>query len=521
MGGSLGGFDGDHFIYHLGAKAVSHGDRTLRDFADAGLQGAWPALTYELPALAQRFGGEGLLSEAVFVTSMIALSLVVLFVTAAELTSSFSALVVTVLTLFASTKLYAYPKVFVFAVAVALLLRYTRKPTDQYVVLLSIWSAIAFLFRHDFLVYLAPSVTILIIALGPLRRVVKHLVMYGAVLTLLLAGPLYSVYRYVGLTSYVETSLALIAREGARTDVGWPRFERTDVDVLGFIQKEENAEAWLYYLSFAVPWLALLALLGSPHSGQLGARQTRAVVVSLVVLAVLLHWFLLRNNLAGRLGDLGAPVAILAAWLSVRWRGAALSTRFVAWTVTVLILVVTVLALSTTGSVWRELDTTGFRDSVQQIGSRIRTVTTDLGTLPPGDGAPLDPRPNAAEYIRVCIDADDRVLLMTDSPEILAIGGRMFAAGQPTLRSGFYTLDSDQRVMLKRLASEVVPVVLIGQDYADNYASEFPLVHEHISGEYALAGELPALAGNPLRILIHRGRASNTTYRSTGVPCFR
>ena len=54
MGGALGGFDTDHFQFHLGAKAVSHGERTLRDFADAGLQGAWPALTYELPALAQR-----------------------------------------------------------------------------------------------------------------------------------------------------------------------------------------------------------------------------------------------------------------------------------------------------------------------------------------------------------------------------------------------------------------------------------------------------------------------------------
>ena len=523
MGGALGGFDGDHFMYHLGAKAVAHGERTLRDFADAGLRGAWPALTYELPGLAQRWGGEGLLSEAVFVIGMLALSLVVLFVTAAGLTGSFSALVVTVLTLFASTRLYGYPQVLVFSVAVALLLRYARQPAERRVLLLAIWSAIAFLFRHDFLAYLAPSATVLMVALGPLRQVVRHLLMYGAVLTLLLAGPLYSVHRYVGLDSYFESGLELTASEGARTDAGWPRFESTGADILAFVQDEENAEALLFYLAFAVPWLALLALLGSPHSAGLDARQTRAVIASLVVLAFLLHWFLLRSNLAARLGDLGAPVAILAAWLSVRWRGASLSTRLAVWTVTAPILVVTVLALSTTGGVWQELDTTGLRDSVQKVGRRIFTVTTDLGALPPEDGAPLDPEPNAAEYIRLCTNAGDRVLLMTDSPEILAIGGRMFAAGQPTFRSGFYTLDRDQRLMLQRLAAEDVPVVLTDQEesYADNYASQFTLVHEHISSEYAFAGELPALTGDPLRILTRRGRASDATYRSTSVPCFR
>ena len=523
MGGSLGGFDGDHFMYYLGAKAVSHGERTLRDFADAGLQGAWPALTYELPALAQRWGGDGLLSEAVFVTALLALSLVVLFVTAAGLTGSFSALVVTVLTLFASTKLYAYPKVLVFSVAVALFLRYARNPTGRHVALLAMWSAVAFLFRHDFLVYLAASATSLVVALGSPRRTVRHLVMYGAVLTLLLAGPLYSVHRYVGLNSYLETSMELSAREAGRTNAGWPRFESTDSDALGFIQNEENAEAWLYYLTFAIPWLALFALVGSPHSAQLDARQTRALIVSLVVLAVLLHWFLLRNNLAGRLGDLGAPVAILVAWLAVRLRGASLSTRLVAWTVNVPILVVTVLALSATGGVWHELDTTGLRDSAQKVGRRFLTVTTDLGALPREDGAPLDPEPNAAEYIRLCTNPGDRVLLMTDSPEILAIGGRMFAAGQPTFRSGFYTLESDQRLMLQRLAAQEVPVVLTDQDatYADNYASDFALVHQHISSNYTFAGDLSALAGDPLRILALRGRVSYGNYRSTSVPCFR
>ena len=72
--GSLSGFDGDHFIYFLGATSVARGERPLRDFVDAGFQGAWPALTCELSALAQWLGGETLLSEAVLCVGAIALS---------------------------------------------------------------------------------------------------------------------------------------------------------------------------------------------------------------------------------------------------------------------------------------------------------------------------------------------------------------------------------------------------------------------------------------------------------------
>src|SRR5687767_15845045 len=64
LGGAFGGFDNDHFLHFVYAKQVQAGEQPLRDFLDAGLQGARPSLTYELSAAAQAYVGNNLRSEA-------------------------------------------------------------------------------------------------------------------------------------------------------------------------------------------------------------------------------------------------------------------------------------------------------------------------------------------------------------------------------------------------------------------------------------------------------------------------
>ena len=46
------------------AEMLLRGQQPLRDFADAELRGAWPALSYAVPAWAQQIGGRTLLPEA-------------------------------------------------------------------------------------------------------------------------------------------------------------------------------------------------------------------------------------------------------------------------------------------------------------------------------------------------------------------------------------------------------------------------------------------------------------------------
>jgi hypothetical protein len=524
LGGSLGGFDGDHFIYYLGARAVALGERPLRDFADAGLQGAWPALTYELPALAQQLGRGTLLDEAVFVVLALALAFALLASTAQRLSGPLSALIVAAATLSASAKLYGYSKVLVFAVAAALFLAYARRPTRTRAMQLAAWSAVAFLFRHDFLAYLMPPVAVLMLLATDVRReALDRLVVFAATLAVLLAGPLYSIHRLMGIGSYLETARALVAGEANRTTFRWPRIGAWQGDLWAFFADENNAIAWLYYLSVAIPLVALLTLLRSPRTSNLDARQTRAVIASLAVLALILDRAFLRNNLGARFGDLGAPVAILAAWLlsgvspRPRWR------RSLASALALLVLVPTLLALSTTGSVRSELDTTGLSDSLQKIRRRLATVAAELSAIPPRPDAPPEAEPNVSDYIRTCTATTDRVLVIADAPGILAMAGRSFAGGHPTFRPGFHRLEKDQRLTLERLRGQSVPVVVLEDEdaYSSHFAGEFALVHEHVVGEYERAGSLPAPGRPPVQVYTRRGLAATRAYGQTGLPCFR
>jgi hypothetical protein len=524
LGGTLGGFDGDHFLYYVRARQVVHGERTLRDFVDAGLQGAWPALTYELPALFQRWGGETLLSEAVLAVGAIAASLALLFLAAARLAGTWRALVVTTVTLLLGAKLYAYPKLLVFSVAVVLLVRYARRPTVGHVVLFALWSAIAFLFRHDFLVYLAPALAVLVVALGwsAWRETGKRLLVYGGVVMLLLAGPLFSIGHYVGLGPYVRASLALSQSEALRTDISWPRFVPAG-GVREFFSKEENAEAWLYYLCLAIPVLALLRLRSAPAPANVSVSQARAVILSLVVLALLLNWFFLRGNLGARFGDLGAPIAVLAAWVMTTGTGARRHVRVITRVITAMLVAATVLAADTVGSVTHELDTTGFSDSIWKIGRRVVAVTTELGSMPPPPvGDPSAGIPALAEYLRACTRPQDRVLLVASAPQDLAMATRAFAAGHPTFTPGFYTSPEEQQQMLRRLRSQSVPVVVTAREttYLEDVAPEFPLIHDYVTTFYEPVGELEGLAGDAMRILVRRGHSTTGVYGATGLPCF-
>jgi hypothetical protein len=523
LGGALGGFDGDHFIYYLGATAVAHGERPLRDFADAGIMGAWPALTYELPAIAQRIVGETFLAEALYTVGVLAFALAVAVATAGGIAGRLGAFVAVTVTLFASTKLYGYSKVLAFAVAAALFVRFVRQPSRARAAQIGAWAAVVFLFRHDYLVYLVvPVILLMIVGTPGWRNAFDRLAVCALTVVVLLALPIYSIHHYVGLGPYLETASALVAQEAERTTFHWPRFGAVPGGLRAFLSEENNAIAFLYNLSIVIPIVALLALIGSPRAKGLDARQTRAVIASLAVLALLLDRFFLRNNLGARFGDIGAPVAILAAWLPWRFAEGRWLKRGAVWAVALFVLVLTLQALDTTGSVWRELDTTGLSDSVKKVGRRVAAVTRDLSALPPSGVVPPDAEPNVVEYVRLCTAPTDRVLVVADSPEILAMAGRGFAGGQPTFRPGFYRLERDQRETLDRLRHQSVPVVVLGDEdsYTTHFVPQFNLIHEYVMATYERAGELPAPAGPPVQVFTRRGQHAAQRYRTTDLPCF-
>ena len=86
LGGTLGGFDNDHFVHFSRAIQMVHGEQPLRDFVDAGLQGGWPSLTYCASAWAQRIWGDSLLGEAYLTVGALAVAAAVTLLTVYGLT---------------------------------------------------------------------------------------------------------------------------------------------------------------------------------------------------------------------------------------------------------------------------------------------------------------------------------------------------------------------------------------------------------------------------------------------------
>jgi hypothetical protein len=113
------------------------------------------------------------------------------------------------------------------------------------------------------------------------------------------------------------------------------------------------------------------------------------------------------------------------------------------------------------------------------------------------------------------------VLVVADAPEVLAFAARSFAAGHMTFRAGYFTLPYDQQLMLRRLRSQSVPIVVTDREetYRENFAPEFPLIDGYINTFYEPAGELPALAGEPMRVFVRRGLVATARFGTTGLPC--
>ena len=62
--GTRGGLENDHVAHLMRTDMLLQGEQPLRDFAAAEPRGAWPSLSYAVPAWAQTLGGRTLLPEA-------------------------------------------------------------------------------------------------------------------------------------------------------------------------------------------------------------------------------------------------------------------------------------------------------------------------------------------------------------------------------------------------------------------------------------------------------------------------
>jgi hypothetical protein len=499
------GFPNDHFLYIAGGQQILYGDWPTRDFLDQGLP-----LMYGASALAQLLLGRTLFAEAVLVALAFALAAVLTAAAVRELTGSRAlALVAAVFEIAIVTRTYGYPKVLVYAAAFLLLQRYVTRPTTGRLLALAAAIVVAFLFRHDHGMYLGISGVLaawLAAERGPggIRRAAT---LVG--LCALLTTP-YLIYVQVhgGVWSYLQTGLEFSSSELGRQPHVWP-------SVFG----DQPQHAALLYEYWAIPIAAVLLVLACRRRDD--AATIAARVAPLVVVALLVNWTFLRDPLTTRLHDAIVPAVMLGPWLvACAWR----ARRPWLWRpVSALFVVLVASSVVRVGSTIEQLDRASLLVTWRRLPEFLGEISSALRAghmerqLPSRTAHALWP---FYAYVDRCTTPHHRLLVGGFAPEVPVFTRRAFAGGQAGFVQGYYGGDAYQRLVLQRLAREVVPfVVLPGEAAINQFRAGFPLVANYVRIRYLPLVTLGDDAATRVEVLFDSALPVAARDPDTGWPC--
>jgi hypothetical protein len=527
LGGRFGGFEDDHFVSFAYAKQVEAGEQPLRDFAGLGLQGAWPSLTYEASAFAQRWLGDDLRSEALLTVAGVAVAVVLTFLAATRVSNLGWATAATVLSVLIAPTLYNYTKVLSLGAAAFAITRYADRPTLGRVAVSAVVTSVAFLFRHDLAAYIGVGVLVVTLAVGPWRQRARHTAAYLLLTLVLLTPSLVYVQYYDGLFQYFRDGLSLSQREAERTPLlEWPSFVRPDaaaMKVVGFFGVESNATSWLFYVTWLMPLIAVVLVWRQTRDARFSPE--RIAVIAIAVMTLFAARFLIRGNVGARLGDVGPLFAVLLAAIchtATRVRPADALWLRIARPAAILVLLASVaLSAETVGSVGSQLRTarmTSWGDAWQHA----HDVAHELQAQPGTPREELDQRdPLAlAQYLNRCTAATDRVVLMTYRPVLLPFAGRLFGAGRLSLIPGYVLDERYQRAAIAWWQRQAVPIVIVEFDpFVDPQSTLAPLVRDFLLAHYAPAAVAGDRGGHPLQVFLRRDLSPRATFGPRQLPC--
>lgn len=524
LGGAIGGFDNDHFIYLMRTDLVLRGEQPLRDFVDAELRGAWPALTYSVSAWAQKIGGRTLLPEAYLSAGALAAAHAVVFLLALDFSKRWSVALLAAAAAIATTpKLYNYPKVLMLTLGVWAVRAVVLSPTVPRLAAAAAVTVAATLFRHDQGIYIAAAMVAALVVrdAGRWSAMGRTVGVYGGLTVACLLPSALWVQWYEGIPAYVSASLTSVAAETARTELRLPQFD------LSAPLAGDSLLLVTYWAFWAVPIVAAVTLVGRVvvSGGTRLSAVERATAAGLLPMAFLVDWFFLRANLAERFGDAVVPIVLLAAWAvgaAATWPVA--TARRAVTCVSVVLLVQLLGGAYVYADAARDLATGGLSESWEKTTRRFHAVREELSRLPPERWSADDASGvlSAARYVAECTDPDDRLLVAGPLHEILVFARRRFAAGQGMFKLSLYTSDRDQRRALERLADQSVPIVLAdAREFEDGFVSDYPLIARHLAEQYRQAGTI-VVDGEPRVLVFAEARRESRRMDShLGLPCFR
>lgn len=532
------GFGNDHYMHLAWAQQLLHGEIPGRDFFEPGMP-----LMIALSAAAQWLGGAGLVSELMLCVAFLSLTAALTFWLGARITGSLPmGLLAAAIEIALTPRLYNYPKLFVHVVGLWLIWLYVERPSSRRATALGAWLAVAFLFRHDFLIFLGLT-TLVAIAVAPRPSAAPSRLGHAGVCAV---AALIAVLPYL---AFVEATTGLVthmrhAQEFAREErwgldvpqfVFAPRVEAPDagtlrpagpiraavrgawldtVDLLAPVVNRTNAVGLLFWAALALPALLLLGSVAVRRGAKGWAASVRDPrVFCLGTLLLILAVVFFRSPIRARVADVAGPlsVAIVLA-ISVAWRR---NHGLAAGGIMAGALVASVLH----GNVWNRVYAIGAFDG--SVVERLSTRRAELLEWPWASAWPNGRLPPVIEYLNACTEPNDRVFVTWFAPEIHVFANRRFAAGHAYLLGRSHLSTEYQQLMLQRLMQENVPVVLMNGRERPWLASRYPLVAAYLGEHYGIAGTYYTETGDEIDVATRRDTLPTRADDATGWPCFR
>jgi hypothetical protein len=541
-GGAFAGLTDDHFFYLVRGWQILFGDLPVRDFVDHG------APLYFYTAAAVQLFERGTLSELTFSVTTLSITAALTFLLSTRASGSIvCGVLATTVQVLLEPRLYNYPKLLVYAVAIPCLWRFADRPGAGPRFAVALATAIGFLFRHDHGPFVAAAFAVLLVCLTelPWQRRVRHALLFGATTLALLSPYLLFVEVNGGVARYFREASAWAARDRDRAPIVWPGlFDQTSTQassaaassaIPGVQVVGDNLVAWMYYLELALPVVALGALAMSRDGFRPGWHRAIPKLASVAVLGAVLNAGFLRHPLEARLADPFVPHAILLAWL---WAAAlramkpgSIRPRLERWAAPVRAALV-VAALASAFIPWvglgrtlpARLERTYLSNGPTEAFERADRMRSQLrAEWELASWEHREDRPDLiglSLYLNACTEPDDRIFIQPYAPQVLAIARRGFAGGHADLRPGFFSTTEAQQLIVERLRRQRPPVVLleVGESY-DGFRSSFPLVTAYFDEQYVRRGTWMFDQRFGIQLFIRRDAKPMATYASLGWPC--